>query len=90
MGYVCEHAKALQHLHSVRPLSPLDVRAFDVAHLAHLARIRLQVDVLLKEQNIVDLVFAPDAVAAVRIVDARQIVKVLRAYLAGRNAQLVV
>lgn len=33
---------------------------------------------------------APDTIAAIRVVDARQIVEVLRPNLAGRNTQLVV
>lgn len=76
--------------HLRRLHSPLNVRSLHVPHLADLPRVRLQVHVLLQKQNVVDLVLAPDAVAAVRIVDARQIVKVLRPNLAGWNAQLEV
>lgn len=59
----------------------MQVVAFDPPHLAHFAWIWLNIDVLLQEQNVVDFVFAPPAVALVDVVNARQIVEVFGPHL---------
>lgn len=53
----------------------------DVAYFADFTLVRLQIYVLLKEQNVVDLVLTPHAIALVSVVDTREEMEVFRAYL---------
>lgn len=62
----------------------------DVAYFADFTLVRLQIYVLLKEQNVVDLVLTPHAIALVSVVDTREEMEVFRAYLTQRDSQLVV
>lgn len=67
---------------------PIDLCSFHILHLAHLASVRLQIDVLLQKQYVIDLMLSPNAIATVGIMDTRQIMKILRSYLGGRYAEL--
>lgn len=64
--------------------------AFQIAHLADLIGVRPQRDVLLQEEDVVNFVLTPDTVASVGIMDACQIVKVLRLNLFNWYTQFVV
>lgn len=60
----------------------------DVAYLADLVRIRIDLHVFDQEKDVVQLVLAPHTVAHVRVQHAGEVVKVLRLALVVRDAQL--
>mmetsp|Transcript_17637 Transcript_17637/g.25750 ORF Transcript_17637/g.25750 Transcript_17637/m.25750 type:complete len:457 (-) Transcript_17637:512-1882(-) len=79
--WVSQHLVELSHGH--------------VLHILHLLRVRLQVHLGLYEEDVVDLVFAPDGVGAVGhrirgvVVQAGQELELVQRHLGGVNAQLV-
>lgn len=59
----------------------VEILAFNPLDFADFRWVRLHIDVLLKEENVVDLVLAPHTIAAINVVNTRQIVEVFRSHL---------